>query len=370
MKLISPASQLWSLVEQMGAEPVDFEMSIEPRQPPVIETIETSGLDVILEEVESTGGLLSYSGRQVVLYIPDQGRSIDEVLVDGWNKGKKVHVADCKVLDNMRKKNRFERYRAVANTSGQFEVFGTSYRTGQNVEGTASLRACIVCLKHLNYKGYVTEPGKQGEILKSFNLEEFFLSYSTLFRTLPSAIRQKQGGYAANWSEISKALREKRNWQCESCELDLSEHRHLLDAHHVNGNKADNDDANLRALCKDCHRKQPMHGHMGISSSDMAVIQRLRHAQGVLSGNDSWSEVIELADTSFEGLLRLYQKDRRATPEVGYDVLDGSGAVSVQAEVAWPGEKFAVVMDEGERQLIEAGGWRCQTLAEALRTYQ
>ena len=369
MKLISPASQLWSLVEQMGAESVEFDIGTKARDPIAIK-LEGAGLDVPLEDVESTGGLLSYAGRQIVLYIPDQGRNIDEVLVDGWNKGKKVHVADCKVLDNMRNKNRFERYRAVANTSGQFEVFGTSYQTGQQVEGTASLRACIVCLKHLNYKGYVTERGKQTEILKSFNLEEFFLSYSTLFRTLPSAIRQKQGGYPSNWSEISKALRQKRDWRCESCNLDLSEHRHLLDAHHVNGNKADNDDSNLKALCKDCHRKQPMHSHMGISSADMVAIQRLRHEQGVLGGAGKWEDVIGLADTSFEGLLRLFQKDRRETPDVGYDILDSRGAVSVQAEVAWPSEKFAVVMDDEEKQLLEAGGWRCQTLSEALRSYQ
>lgn len=369
MKLKSPASQLWSLVEQMGAEPADFDIVSKARDPIEIK-LEGAGLDVPLEDVESTGGLLSYSGRQVVLYIPDQGRKVDEAILDGFNNGKKVHIADCKVLDDMRRKNRFERYRAVANTSGQFEVFGTSHQTGQHVEGSASLRACIVCLKHLNYKGYVTGPGNQREILKSFNLEEFFLSYSTLFRTLPSTIRQKQGGYSSDWPEVSKTLREKRNWRCESCKLDLSGNRQLLDAHHANGNKADNDDSNLKALCRDCHRKQPMHGHMGIGSADMVVIQRLRHEQGVLGGGENWEDSIELADTSFEGLLRLYQKDNKVVPDVGYDILDSRGAVSVQAEVAWPNDKFAVVMDDEEKLMVEASGWRCQTLSEALRGFR
>lgn len=159
----------------------------------------------------------------------------------------------------------------------------------------------------------MTEPSRSREILHGFDLENFFLSYSTLFRTLPSTILQKQGGYAANWSEISRELRKKRNWQCESCGLYLSENRDLLDAHHENGNKADNNDTNLKALCKDCHRKQPMHGHMGISSEDMVTIQRLRHRQGVLSGDHdlSWKDCIDLVDTSFEGLLRLYENDHR-----------------------------------------------------------
>ncbi len=370
MKVISPASQLWRLVKQMEAELTGFVLTIEARPPPCIDIDKPGGIDVVLEDVKSKGGLLDHEGRQVVLYIPDQGRNIDDVLVDGWNKGKKVHVADCKVLDNMREKNRFERYRAVANTSGMFEVFGTSYQTGQHVEGTASLRACIVCLKHLNYKGYVTEPCKQKEILKSFNLEEFFLTYSTLFRTLPSSIRQKHGGYSSNWPEISNALRAKRHWRCEGCKLDLSGQRHLLDAHHVNGNKADNDNGNLQALCKDCHRKQIMHSHMGINSRDMVTIQRLRHEQGVLGGNGKWEDNIKLVDTSFEGLLRLYQKRNSAMPEIGYDIVDSRGAVSVQAEIAWPNKKLAVVMDDEEKQLLEASGWRAQTLAEALRDYQ
>ncbi|MGV0034126.1 MAG: HNH endonuclease [Candidatus Azotimanducaceae bacterium WSBS_2022_MAG_OTU7] len=366
MKLISPASQLWPLVEQMGAEPVDFDIRTKPRDPIAIK-LEGAGLDVPLEDVEHTGGLLSYVGRQVVLYIPDQGRKIDEAILDGWNDGKKVHVADCEVLKDMRRENRFERYRAVANTSGQFEVFGTS-RTGQDVKGTATLRACMVCLKHLNYKGYVTQPSKQPAILRDFNLEEFFLSYSTLFKSLPNSIRQKQGGYPANWSEISKALREKRNWRCENCKLDLSGHSGLLDAHHVNGNKADSDDSNLRSLCKDCHRKQPMHGHMGIDSDDMEALQRLRHKQGILGGDSNWEDIIELADTTFQGLLRLYKNNKIKVPEVGYDILHNRDAVSVQAGVAWPNEKRAVVMFDKEKQLLEAAGWRCQTLSEALRT--
>ncbi len=369
MKLISFSSQFQPLIEQMGAELSEFDIVVKPRDPIEIE-LEGAGLDVPLHDVAPIGGLLSYAGLQVVLYIPDQGRNIDKVFIDGWSYGKKVHVADCKVLDKMRMQNRFERYRAVANTSGRFEVFGTSYKSGRDVQGVAELRACKVCLKYLNYQGYVTEPGKQNEILKNFNLEEFFLSYSTLFKSLPRSLRHKQGGYSSDWSKISKALREKRNWRCESCDLSLAKHRHLLDTHHVNGNKADNDESNLKALCKDCHRKQPMHDHMGISSEHMSTIQRLRNEQGVLGGDETWEGSIELVDSSFEGLLRLCKTHKKPLPEVGYDVSDSRGAVLVQAELAWPNDKYAVVMDDKEKQLVESVGWRCDTLSEALRTYQ
>ena len=57
-------------------------------------------------------------------------------------------------------------------------------------------------------------------------------------------------------------------------------------------------------------------------------------------------------------------------PEVGYDILDNRGVVLVQAEAAWPDEKFAVVMSDEAKPLLEAAGWRCQTLSEALRGFQ
>lgn len=365
MKLLSPASSLWPLVQKIGAEQVEIELDSGPRDDIDIQLGE-GGLDITLAEVKPRGGLLEYSGRQVVLYIPDQGRNIDKAL-DHGPSGKKVHVADCVTLEQMRQKNRFERYRAVANTSGSFEVFGTSHSTGEDVEGQANLRVCINCLKHLNYKGYVTEPGRAREVLNNFDLEEFFLAHSTLFRYLPKTISAKQGGYVANWASISSAFREKKQWRCESCGLDLSSHRNLLHTHHVDGNKAHNEEPNLKAFCADCHRKQPMHGYLYIKSMDMVTIQRLRHEQGVMGNNDSWAALLDLVDTSFNGLLRFYQSKRRAIPEVGYDVMNTKGEVVLQAELAWPKEKTGVVHDEEEKKQLLSAGWSAQTLSEALR---
>lgn len=103
MKFVSFASQLGPLVQEMGAEPVEFIIKTKRNPVDPINLLEGPGLDVELTQVAPTGGLLSYEGRQIVLYIPDQGSRIDEVLING-SQGKKVHVADCRTLDDMRKK--------------------------------------------------------------------------------------------------------------------------------------------------------------------------------------------------------------------------------------------------------------------------
>lgn len=56
-------------------------------------------------------------------------------------------------------------------------------------------------------------------------------------------------GYAQNWPEISKQIRE-RDGCCVKCNsLDR------LSVHHIDEDKANNDDRNLVTLCWPCHRK-------------------------------------------------------------------------------------------------------------------
>ncbi len=65
----------------------------------------------------------------------------------------------------------------------------------------------------------------------------------------------KKDGYHTMWSQISEAYREKANWKCESCSIDLSnpKDRQHLHTHHKSGNTKDNTVENLKALCLLCH---------------------------------------------------------------------------------------------------------------------
>ena len=122
MKLNIDFSKLFYAVDKMGAVPRSFNIGhVEFVEIGIDEILGTTGQEINLEDLESFDNLLSYKGRQVLLYIPDQGNRIDNVLLNSQN-GTKFHVADCKTLQEMKSKKRFDRYIVTNNLSG---ILGT-----------------------------------------------------------------------------------------------------------------------------------------------------------------------------------------------------------------------------------------------------
>lgn len=118
-----------------------------------------SGRNVELKDVDVTpGGILSHKGRQILLYIQDHGFGVKTALLEG-SQGRKYHVADCKILKEMRAKGKFEHYVITNKLSARFLITGRDRHTKMDVEGYADLNVCKVCLTYLNYKGY-QEQGK------------------------------------------------------------------------------------------------------------------------------------------------------------------------------------------------------------------
>lgn len=366
MKLSLSFDSLWQNVNQMGASRSAFELNKEKSESFALDNEGLSrGVEISLSALEPVGGVLSIQGMQVLLYIPDQGGSIESVLKDG-SKGKKFHVANCSTLHKMRAINRIERYIVTNDLSGNFNVHGSNYRIKN--EGTAKLVVCKNCLNHTNYKGYKngSYPGPtKGKIFKEFNLSEFFARHSTLFDHTPTQLEQTLVGYSEDWTEVSQKYRSSKNYCCEQCKADFSEHNYLLHSHHINGVKRDNSDANLQALCADCHRKQPMHQHMSISAKQMDTIYKLRREQGLFDDN-TWDELLELTDTSFHGILQTYRHNGKPRPEVGYDVENSEQEVVITAEVAWALKKKAIVFNAKEVDILTTIGWSAITLNEAV----
>ncbi len=58
--------------------------------------------------------------------------------------------------------------------------------------------------------------------------------------------------YPANWSDISREIKNARGWRCELCKF-TSIGSTAIHAHHVNFDKSDNATANLQVLCLRCH---------------------------------------------------------------------------------------------------------------------
>lgn len=295
-------------------------------------------------------GLLSVDGRQVLLYIPDQHVSVQEVRADP-ERGKRFHVADCETLESMRTQRRFERYVVTNNLGGEFRVFSSGWNRPSE-EGTAQLMVCRNCLKKLNYQNYLHE--RKGAIWRDFDIARFFETYSTCFRSLPRrlATDDDSSGYTPDWGTISAEVRQACGFACAQCGVNLQVHKRLLHVHHVNGVKSDNRRANLRPLCADCHRRQPMHDHVFVSTQDMQLLTGLRRVQGIVAAG--WDQALGLADTAVHGALMHARRVGFEAPVIGHEFSDRMGVVTGEVEVAWPEQRIAIGLIAGQVEV----GWK------------
>lgn len=362
MELNVDLSRLWGCVHAMGAEKLDFNLGeVWSNDDLELDAELDRGKDIDLAEVDSVEGLLNYHGRQVLLFIPDHGQRVEKA-IDQPSQGNKFHISDCEMLEKMRQRNRFERYKVTNNVSGIFEIFGTSRYTNGVVEGAVALNVCKYCLRKLNFKDADNvSVSARNQIVNEFSLEEFFSTYSSLFRYYPKGhVKDAKKGYADDWKEVSRQFRTKHNYTCSHCDVNLGAHKGLLHVHHMNGEKSDNSDQNLKALCADCHRKEPYHEHMYVKHADVQLINRVRREQGLLK-NTVWDDAFQYADPACHGVLLHCKANNYSVPEVGYEVVDSIGQVTAEFELAWVKKKVAVVLDKVD--VVE--GWRVMGLSEA-----
>jgi 5-methylcytosine-specific restriction endonuclease McrA len=355
MRITHDFSALWRIADELGASKAPFSLK-RIASIPEIESELIRGREVKLHELESVSGLLAFQGRQILLYIPDQGQHIVEVLAGDKEQGKKFHIAHCKTLETMKQKGRFERYIATTDVSGKFELTGTADFTNE-ISGTGSLYVCQNCLNMLNFKQCKVERSAR-RLRETFELAEFFETYSSCFKHLPTRTRVEAGNstYASNWASISDKLREAAKWKCTDCKVDLSAHRSLLHVHHVDGNKNHNSDNNLKVLCKACHRMQPLHDHLYIPLHEMKLINALRKANGLYRGD--WETALRYADPACHGVLGLARASGWPAPDIEYTISPDVKPL----EVAWPSRKLALSLSEVS---YRSHDWRILDLAEA-----
>lgn len=149
MQIRHDFSALWNIATGLGAERQTFTLS-RASSIPAIEAELIRGREVRLDELEAISGLLAFEGRQILLYIPDQGNRIDEVLNGNLDGGKKFHVAHCSALETMKNAGRFERYIATTDISGTFTLSGIDGNMREKTD-RGRLYVCQLCLNMLNY---------------------------------------------------------------------------------------------------------------------------------------------------------------------------------------------------------------------------
>ena len=266
-------SLLKEAVKAMGAEDLDV----------LFEKLK-KGIVVDLSEIESINGLTSYKGRQTLFYIQDHshGNMFEKAIEDG-SKGNKFHVTTyCRKYREMYNSGRGNRYVVINNRSGKFIIKGENDERGE-----AKLQVCKLCLEKLNYEDYCNaDSDDKAQIVQEFHIPYFFELYGSCFPPLPNRRAGAREGYTDSWEKKSWRYKKGKKFTCEECSVKLRSRNHhkLLHTHHINGDKSDNSEENLRALCVDCHSRQKYHGHMKnneIFRKSFEQIKKLRQEQGL-----------------------------------------------------------------------------------------
>lgn len=362
MIIRSDFSALWAEVDKISKNRVKFFLTqgLPFREPIDLEL--DGGKEITLEEVDFSGPVAAVQGRQVLLYIPDHGFNFDKAMASGED-GNKFHVTFCKTLENMKSKNRFERYYATNNLSGVFQITGMKFGHQEDT-GATSLIVCKNCLNRLNYKNASKNARVRQEVTDKFNIPAFFETYSSCFMYMPSGIASpEKSSYTEDWSDISSSIKQGSKYICQKCGLNLTKNKRLLHVHHKNGVKTDNSKQNLVALCADCHRKEPHHEHMHIPHKDTQIINRLRREQTILHSN--WENVEKLADPAILGLLGKLKIKNWKAPEIGFRLKNIKGEVIAELEAAWPDKMVGLVISMDGVETVP--GWKIKTLGELLR---
>ncbi|MCC2607725.1 hypothetical protein [Planctobacterium marinum] len=363
MKLNVDFSKLQQSIALMGAEACDFQIdSLMPEANFQYDQTLIEGIELKFDQIQTQDGLISTNGRQVLLYIPDH-QNVDSALANG-SQGNKFHVAECGTIIEMRDENAGDRYIVTANLSGKFNIYGKSRKQKKDISGEAELDVCRRCLSFLNYKGYANaSTTSKNEIVNNFSLEEFFSTYSSMFKHLPrEQFSHRYRGYDDDFDELSRACRKRANYRCQNCMVDLSQHKQLLDAHHHERIKANSSIQDLVALCKDCHRKEPFHQHMPLSRENMQKINRLRHEQGLINPSD-WQSVRKFSDPALFGFIQMCESLNLPKPHVHYPVSKIINGSQGYIDLAWPEKRVGVKLDP----MVPPPRWRIMDFKYVLK---
>ena len=360
MKLEFDFSALEQLADRMG-RPVEFVLPTKAFKFEPLDIELEDGVEISINEITVRSNLLDYKGRQVVLYIKDHTRNYDITLANP-SKGYKVHIAQCKTLNDMQAKGQFQRYHVRNGVEPNFKISSANHA---GPEPEVPLQVCQFCLTHINYKNSRESSSARYRNAKEFDLAEFFATYSSVFSRMPRGMADDHIGYTDDWEKVSKRTREQYNYQCQQCDVKLEGHKNLCHVHHINGVKNDNRQSNLQVLCADCHRKAHG-GAIYVSHTDMQTISRLRREQLPPQSGD-WSEAYELADPAIHGELQLMGKQGFNAPVIGYEVIDATGAVVCELEAAWPDSQNAIAIRRSEPMPAALDGWKVFELGELSR---
>lgn len=275
-------SELENIRKKMGAVLVPFTIDREPLKPVSDISIRLyEGLEINISQLEIVGGVYSFKGEQLLIFIYET-RKEKEYVIDDPENNVRFHLKDCRTIERMQREELFEaRYIGTNNTSGKFSVVVYSDEDRINTEEIeTNLKVCKNCLKELNYKDYINN---KRNVWNAFNIAEFFDEYRTYFKEKPKYTCENvpPNDYPDDWEDISRNIRKEKGWQCQDCGINLNRYQNLLHVHHKNHAKFDSRPSNLEVVCIICHSKKRGHKHMHVSTDQRDLIREIRIEQNI-----------------------------------------------------------------------------------------
>ena len=295
MEINNPFVPIESLRKRIGAKEThdSFLIEIDPLSEVKIE-LERGFLEVERDEIVSYGNFLTYKGKILaILYIYDYRASVEDLLSDDINKkAPKFHFSWCRTLQEMERKGKFARYIFSRRKINKFKVQATEWdgdlikQYGEHHEvEDVMLFACRNCLDGTGYRGYRKDKSKneKDNAVESFKIIEFLEENEATFTTAKFyQVRHSDETvqpmvYSDDFPEISRKLREEKDWFCTKCKVDMRRMKKGLHTHHKNGVKNDNSRRNLQVLCALCHQNiDSDHKGMHLSKEVTKYIERHR----------------------------------------------------------------------------------------------
>ncbi|MAT38110.1 MAG: hypothetical protein CL946_00750 [Ectothiorhodospiraceae bacterium] len=155
----------------------------------------------------------------------------------------KFHILNCDVVQEKKTSNHFH---------GHY-VFRTKPVEIEDLDGKwKEPMLCKLCLRN------------QTEIVSVIDTTEFCEEYlpkikqsgSFIRSDLPKEYDLDTHGYTTDWDKKSQEYRVKQHFTCEECGIKLNKRYldgYFLETHHIDMNKTNNADSNLKCLCVLCH---------------------------------------------------------------------------------------------------------------------
>lgn len=149
----------------------------------------------------------------------------------------RFHICKCRVIEDFINSGGFNAHYVRANSEPVPVKNLDDFRTKVEVD---ALPLCSYCSKML---GDFEDSSEFIETLKSAN------------QTAQEDLEVDLFGYVRNWEQLSKAYREKQHYKCEKCGLEINNDydKQYIHVHHVDGDKLNNHEENLRCYCLYCH---------------------------------------------------------------------------------------------------------------------